>query len=177
MCEKCKQNPASVTLHHNINGKITKYNLCEECAASTMNSISSLADSAANDISSLVFDSVFKNFVNSILNFAGDIKEKEPGGPFKELKCPSCGLTYEGFRSSVKLGCADCYNTFRGQLLSFFKNMQGSASHTGKLPVKGGAQLIKVREADRLRKRLRQHIEAEEFEEAAKIRDKIKELS
>jgi len=163
LCDKCKQNTALVRIQQNINGKVTEINLCEECAAIT----------AGN----LPFDMIFKTFMNSVMGFSDNFKEKEADSVFEEIKCPTCGLTYEGFKSSAKLGCADCYNAFRAQLITFFKSMHGSAAHTGKLPAKGGARLIRLRETEQLKKILKQHIEAEEFEEAAKIRDKIKKLT
>jgi len=165
LCDRCGKNAASVLIKQNINGKITEYNLCEECASHTTGS--------------LPFDTILKNFMNSVMGITGvgDVKEKENKAVLKDLKCPSCGLTYEGFNSCGKLGCAECYNAFRKQLLTLFKNVHGSASHTGKLPARGGAELLQLREIDKLKKQLKQLIEAEEFEEAAKVRDLIKALS
>ena len=164
LCSKCKKNPATMLIKQNINGKITEYNLCEECAALT----------AGN----MPFDTMLKNFMNSVMGLAGadGIKEKETTAVLKELKCPKCGLTYEGFNSSGKLGCANCYNAFRKQLITLFKNVHGSTSHTGKLPARGGAELVQIREIDRLKRRLKNLIDLEEFEEAAKVRDMLKAM-
>ena len=164
LCDKCKKNPSSVLIKQNINGNITEYNLCEECAALTAGNIP--------------FNMILKNLMNSVMGIAGvgDIKEKETKAVLKDLKCPSCGLTYEGFNSSGKIGCAKCYNAFRKQLTTLFKNIHGSAVHTGKLPSRGGAELIQIREIDRLKRQLKNLVELEEFEEAARVRDILKEM-
>ncbi len=48
--------------------------------------------------------------------------------------------------------------------------------HTGKLPKKADAALKLKREGERLRRQLQEAILNEEFEKAAKIRDKIREI-
>jgi len=158
LCDKCKKHPASVIIHQNINGNVTEYNLCAECAAASAGSVS--------------FDTIVKGFMNSVMGLPSFAEI--PGEEIEDISCPSCKLTYDGFKSTGKLGCADCYNSFRKQLLTLFKNVHGSASHTGKLPKRSGSELIKLRETDMLKDRLKKHIELEEFEEAAKIRDIIK---
>ena len=169
LCDKCKQNPASVIMHvqDGINGTIAVLNLCTECAA---------AMSPGN----MSFEDIVKNFMNSVMGLSGDFEEKDNsggGGIYDALKCNTCGLTYEGFKASGKLGCADCYNAFRQPLSKLFKNIHGGSVHTGKLPARGGAALLKVRETGKLREQLKKHIEEEEFEEAAKVRDMIKKLN
>jgi protein arginine kinase activator len=165
LCDKCKKNPASVLIKQNINGHLAQFNFCEGCAAGA-------AAFAAGNMS---FDTILKNLMNSLMGFSDDFHqmEKESHG----LSCSLCALTYEGFKSTGKVGCAECYNAFRNQLITLFKNVHGSANHAGKLPVMGGAQLIKVREVEKLKDRLKKLIDDEEFEEAAKIRDRIKELT
>ena len=161
LCDKCKKKQATIVKLQIINDNITEYNLCEECAST----------------GNMPFETIFKHIMNSLIGLSDNFEEHEEEKIFKDIKCPGCGLTYEGFKSLLKLGCSDCYNTFRNQLTAFFKNMQGNVAHTGKLPVKSGAQLIKLREADHLKKHLKKLIDSEEFEEAAKIRDKIKALT
>jgi len=127
----------------------------------------------------MTFENMIKTFMNSVMGISpsSDTQEQESDSSHAAIACARCGLTYEGFKSSGKLGCSDCYNAFRNQLINLFKNVHGSAVHTGKLPLRGGAQLTKVREVERLRDRLKKLVGDEEFEEAAKVRDKIKELT
>ena len=51
-----------------------------------------------------------------------------------ELKCPLCGHTYSDFRKSGKLGCGECYNTFRAPLSVTLKQIHQNPVHKGKVP-------------------------------------------
>ncbi|MDP6685326.1 MAG: UvrB/UvrC motif-containing protein, partial [Candidatus Omnitrophota bacterium] len=100
-----------------------------------------------------------------------------------KLKCPRCGLTYEDFKKVGRLGCGECYTAFKEVLLPLLKRIHGSTQHYGKAPQnfqkpkpsipapsksKNGLQELK----DKLQKA----IQNEEFEEAAKLRDKIRDV-
>jgi protein arginine kinase activator len=74
------------------------------------------------------------------------------------------------------LGCGECYKTFGKELESIFKNVQSSSRHNGKFPQKAGAEHLMKRELDKLRLTLAKAVESEEYEEAAKLRDRIREL-
>jgi protein arginine kinase activator len=91
-------------------------------------------------------------------------------------KCANCGLTYSDFKKIGRLGCSDCYDTFRKYLGPLLKKIHGSGIHTGKSPVKGARVAKKKGDVGGLRNDLQRAIEAEAFEEAAKIRDQIKEM-
>jgi protein arginine kinase activator len=93
-----------------------------------------------------------------------------------KLKCPKCGLTYEDFKKVGRLGCGECYTAFRDALLPLLKRIHGSNQHCGKSPKKA-AKVVKAKnELLELKDKLQKAIQREEFEEAAKLRDKIREL-
>ena len=91
-------------------------------------------------------------------------------------KCPHCGLTYADFRKSGRLGCAQCYYTFKDSLSSLLKRVHGSSEHVGKVPALAGKEVAVSRTLKELREKLHRSIQKEEFEEAAKLRDRIREL-
>jgi protein arginine kinase activator len=90
--------------------------------------------------------------------------------------CEACGLTYLEFRNQGRFGCEHDYDAFKAELLPLLESIHGDAKHTGKtprrLPRTPGAQL----ELTNLRRRLQQLVTEENYEEAARIRDRIKEL-
>ena len=96
------------------------------------------------------------------------------------LKCGKCGTTYEEFLHKGRFGCAQCYRSFRSQLGPALRGIQGAETHSGKRPKshRETTETIvkKLSEADRLTLELQEAIEKEEFEEAARLRDRIKEL-
>jgi protein arginine kinase activator len=85
-------------------------------------------------------------------------------------------MTYEQFKTCGKLGCAHCYHTFANEMESLMKNVQGSTRHEGKYPKRSGVEMRQKREAEQLRTQLQKAISEENFEEAAALRDRIKEL-
>jgi len=91
-------------------------------------------------------------------------------------KCSNCGLTYADFRKIGRLGCGECYSSFKKYLTPLLKRIHGSSQHHGKSPLKISGVLKEKTDLQELRNRLKTAIDTEAFEEAAKIRDKIREL-
>ena len=90
--------------------------------------------------------------------------------------CANCGMTYDDFRRVGRLGCAECYTTYKRSLASLLKRIHGAPHHVGKAP----ARLLKApaakMELGELKRRLERAIEMEEFEEAARLRDRVREM-
>lgn len=100
----------------------------------------------------------------------------QPTVPKEEKKCPICGCTYSDFRRSGKLGCGECYNTFRNAVSDTLKQIQPSISHTGKLPSKSGEELKLKRKYDSLKQELARAVKEEDYEKAAKLHKQIREI-
>ena len=92
------------------------------------------------------------------------------------LRCPSCGLSYEDFKKKGRLGCGKCYETFRRSLLPLLKKIHSATTHVGKTPASLEKRASSQLKTEELYQRLRRTIQLEEYEEAAKLRDQIKEL-
>ncbi|NLE65424.1 MAG: hypothetical protein GX606_05880 [Elusimicrobia bacterium] len=117
-----------------------------------------------------------------------DFGKQIPATAKEELKCPTCGLTYDEFRKLGRFGCAQCYVAFHSQLRTLLKKIHGSNSHLGKHPEhvsplvidevpSSGAVTDPGEEAlDHLRLRLQKAIMEEDFEQAAVLRDKIRKI-
>ena len=154
LCEKCKKNIATVYLEKNINGEKTRHNLCQECAFESHMNIS--------------FNHMFQSFLNSFKPNSADIEK------LQNHKCDSCGMMYNDFRKTARLGCSGCYSSFSSELSEIFRNIQSNQKHFGKIPKKSGEELVRQRELVTLKKMLKKAIESEEYEEAANLRDKIR---
>jgi len=92
------------------------------------------------------------------------------------IKCPNCGMTYQNFRKLGRLGCSVCYEAFKKELAPLLKRIHGSDRHVGKVPLKGGKTIKDTRTLQDLKLQLEKAIQTEEFEDAAKLRDKIRDL-
>lgn len=165
LCQNCQQRPATVHLTKIINFEKTELHLCEICAKA-----------AGNELG-IMFGTNF-SFQNFIAGLLGDgessIAQKTSLGG--EPRCPNCGLTYSDFRNAGLLGCGECYYHFRSGLEPLFKKIHGSATHTGKVPRRTGGKVRIRKEIQDLRRQLQLAIQKEDYEQAASLRDQIRQL-
>ena len=80
------------------------------------------------------------------------------------------------FADRGKLGCDNCYSTFKKYLTPVLKRIHGAGSHSGKIPVRSGDRLAVKRRLDSLRVKLKEAVAAEEYEKAAEYRDMIRAM-
>jgi protein arginine kinase activator len=158
LCDDCGKNQATVHLTEIIDESMNELHLCEECArqkSAQMEQQFGLSDLLAG-----------------MVEFEKTAKEAET----VTVKCANCGLTYADFKKIGRLGCGECYDAFRKYLWPLLKKIHGSSKHLGKTPLKVTRVIKKKIDLQELRNKLQRAIETEAFEEAAKIRDQIKEL-
>ena len=163
LCDVCGKNPATVHLTEIIDEQMNELHLCEDCAhqkSAAMEQQFGLSDLLAG----------MADFEKPSAN-----KEEE----MITAKCPDCGLTYTDFKKIGRLGCGECYNVFRKYLAPLLKRIHGSNQHIGKNPLKTKT-ITKVykkkTDVEELKSQLQKAIQKEAFEEAARLRDQIKEI-
>jgi protein arginine kinase activator len=86
------------------------------------------------------------------------------------LKCPECGLKYAQFRTDGRLGCPEDYDVFREVLLPLLEKIHMNVDHAGKVP--RAVQRTHLRQE--LEERLDAAVAAEDYEDAARLRDALK---
>jgi len=160
LCQICKQAPATISVTQIFNGEKKHLKLCEKCAAAK-GGLHSLSDLSA----------FFEKALSGILGLAADLPEKHG----TEIECPGCHLTLSRFEREGLLGCPQCYETFKDELAILLRRMHGSNKHIGTQPQHLRLPQQKA-ELEKLRRQLRQAVETEEYELAAKYRDMIKNI-
>jgi protein arginine kinase activator len=165
ICQECHQRPATLHFTKIINGEKTEFHICEVCAQEKGD----------------MFPGGLGNFsIHHLLS--GLLNNTDPGvNTFKvqqeaPLRCDTCGLTYSQFSKSGRFGCSNCYKAFKEKLDPLFRRVHGNTHHSGKVPERSGGAIKLKKEVSQLKEELRRRIEREEFEQAAKIRDRIREL-
>ncbi|MFO0981131.1 MAG: UvrB/UvrC motif-containing protein [Planctomycetota bacterium] len=91
-------------------------------------------------------------------------------------KCPDCGMTYQEFRTKGRFGCANDYNVFKDGIVPLLEKIHGSSQYIGKVPHKVGIERSYELELLMLRQKLQSVVKNEEYEEAARLRDRIQTL-
>ena len=103
----------------------------------------------------------------------------EPEDSLDELElqvCPNCGIAFKEFRAQGRLGCPHDYVVFEDELLPLLENIHGETTHVGKIP-KRSPQSSQIQfKLIKLRNELRSSVEEERYEDAARIRDSIRQL-
>ena len=166
LCQMCGQHPATNHIKTIVNGKLTQAHLCADCAKKQGYG-NLFADWGSG------FGSLLSGFMGS-------------AAPARQVtRCPGCGASFEDITRSGKIGCAECYHTFRGQLLPIIQRIHGTAQHKGKVPGSSALRvtdtnnkIVAVEETplEEKKRLLKQAIETQDFERAAVLRDEIKEL-
>ncbi|MFO0823921.1 MAG: UvrB/UvrC motif-containing protein, partial [Gemmataceae bacterium] len=87
------------------------------------------------------------------------------------MSCPRCGLTYAAFKGEGRFGCTHDYEVFRTVLEPLFERVHRATSHAGKIPSRARAAQI-----DGLRDRLKAAVASENYEQAARLRDLIRQM-
>ena len=159
-CEKCKAREATVLFKQTVNGETTTAHLCHECAAEMQQG---------------------GFFSAGSFPFGGNLFEglfgiSAPEKPTAKRTCPQCGATWSDLRREGKPRCAGCYEAFADELEPTIRSLYGTASHTGRAPAKCREQRNKEKKTALLKKQLREAVEAEQYEEAARLRDEIRTL-
>ena len=79
-------------------------------------------------------------------------------------------------RREGKVGCQACYEAFSAYLEPTLKRLHGGATHRGRSPVKYRKKPEKKNELENLEKELKASIDREDYENAALLLDKIREM-
>jgi protein arginine kinase activator len=170
LCEKCKKRTATVFYNENINGKTRSFSLCGECAAGLrekgeIKEITSMIGSFADPFSDLQ-ENLFGGFFG--------IPIKKAISPQK--KCATCASTYTDISQSGRVGCPNCYVTFKEELLPTLRSIHGTTSHTGSVPSRHRAKQARNERLKLLKKQLHEAVQKEDYESAAALRDEIRTL-
>jgi protein arginine kinase activator len=87
-----------------------------------------------------------------------------------------CGIKFVEFRNTGRLGCPHDYQEFREELTPLLENIHGETAHRGKVPRRQPQNKETQSELMQLRKQLLQAVTREAYEEAARLRDRIRAL-
>jgi protein arginine kinase activator len=158
LCDICKQNVATVHLTQMVEGKTKKVDLCETCSKEK-----GVDDPTGFSLADLLLG-------------LGAAQEMAQAAAGTDLKCPVCGFTQADFKKTGRLGCAECYTTFGEGLEGLLKSMHKGIKHVGKVPMQLQHHKDCVEKLARLQKELEKAVADEDFEQAAVLRDEIKQV-
>ncbi len=156
ICDACKEKTANVFLTQIVDGKMQKVNLCEACSEEK-----GVTNPHGFELADLLLG----------IGASQEMQKSSAGA-----KCPTCGFSQADFKKTGRFGCAQCYEVFSEGLEGMLKNMHRGLEHKGKVPAR--LQRIKEREEElkKLQRDLRKAVTDENYEQAAELRDKIRQF-
>ncbi|ADL53432.1 UvrB/UvrC motif-containing protein [Clostridium cellulovorans] len=165
ICEKCKENEATIHIEKYINGEKEEMNLCEKCAKET---------GAFGMMGSSIFgDFTFQNILSGFMDYV-NIGKSSNDIPKTEVTCSGCGTTLSEFSKKGIVGCDTCYKDLGSYIMPIVKKVQKNVEHKGKIPEKLEKTIKNKKYLLKLKEELQKAILEENFEHAAELRDEIK---
>jgi protein arginine kinase activator len=149
-----------VHIHQVSGAEEIHLHLCEDCAAHK--GISSSEKPSELSVSHLLADLLEAN------GSAKKIRSKKI--------CPQCGMTLRELKSKRKVGCNECFSTFAAEIRNVVHESFGKVQHRGKYPLRVQSYKMYLLDIQNLKKKLQKAVREEDYEKAAKLRDKIEEL-
>jgi protein arginine kinase activator len=154
-CQSC-ENPATVHLTDIVNGKKKELHLCQTCAEKQQ----FLAHHELN------LPAILQTLIGQ---HVGQLSDE-----LARLTCPVCGIKYMEFRAEGRLGCPHDYTVFRAGLQPLLMRIHRAERHVGKSPARRPTRQAVQSEIE-LRRQLRAAVDEERYEEAARLRDLLRQ--
>lgn len=159
-CQICDEKAASVHVQQIVGNEVVELHICQDCAQKR-----GITDGGGRIELSL------SQLLTGLVSTQKSARSEKTAD-----KCPSCGLTLVEFRKDGRLGCPECYTTFKREIEVFLQNTTGATRHKGKYPARLKAYKSLLIDRELLKDRLKEAVSNEDYEKAAIIRDKIRTI-
>lgn len=173
LCEHCKKNEATIHFREATDGQTREIHLCADCARL-------LGYGQAGSPPPYPFADMsngWQDFLGSL--FSQAMPAQGPRGKV----CDFCGTTFEEFAKTAMAGCPHCYRAFYNELLPSVERIHGKTHHVGKVPHSASREVLRRRQQadarrqiDDMKRRLDEAVQAQEYEQAAVLRDRIRAM-
>ena len=151
-CEMCNKNEAEIAVKQVTDGVLKELFVCKECSGK---------EALGAQTPPSFADFLFGVGVEAPMEKAGT-----------DRCCEACGINFSEFREKNRLGCPECYTAFADELSLLLGSMHSGPRHTGKVP----SSASKEKELKSASTELNRAVADEDFEKAAKLRDRIHSL-
>ena len=177
---KCRACPKAAVLHITEvlpDDRFEELHFCEECGRRYLSAAPE--SGKASKVAAPDETDEFAEAIDAAVLDDGAISFPEADGP-DARPCEVCGLKFVEFRNRGRLGCPHDYDHFREELLPLLESIHGDTAHAGKTPKAPARPTPKpprdAGELTSLRKKLTRAVKDEDYEAAARLRDRIREL-
>jgi len=166
-CERCKKCEATIHLTEIIKDVKSEIHLCEACARE------------------VGLNAKLSNFSLSIPEMLSFLDITEIDENVEDARCKTCNRSFIEYNKTGKLGCPDCYDSFYDSMKSVVVSYHGDKKHVGKSPrytIESIRETVTVnapgknKSLSELQRQLENAVMEERYEDAAVLRDRLKEV-
>mgnify|MGYP003592842002 CR=1 FL=1 len=161
LCERCRKKESTVHLTEVIKSVRSEVHLCEQCARE------------------IGLNSKLNNYALSIPDMLSFMDE-EPSELAQECSCSVCGTSGSDIETNGRAGCPNCYTSLRDYLEIAYPEFQNA--YKGKHPaalqdreICSSAAECEEEKQTKLKIELEEAVREERYEDAARLRDALKE--
>jgi protein arginine kinase activator len=153
-CQICQRREATVHIKQVQDGNVREIHACAECA--TEHGMEGISPMELTDFL-----------------FGVGASQEDVRSPADDKRCCACGFTGKDFKKTSRLGCMRCYETFAEDVQPMLNSMHRGDQHVGKVPARERKRYDTVM----LEQEMAIAVQAQDFDAAARCRDRIRELS
>lgn len=160
ICQKCHKNLATIRYAEVINGRVSDLMICSECYTAMEQ-----ADTTGFEIA-------------GVAPTPKRARARQPAARkvAARKRCASCGMELQHVLETGMVGCAVCYQEFRDELAPLLADLHAGLRHRGKMrDIDDDRERLRA-ELQTKRALLRTALQMENYEEAATLRDVIREI-
>ena len=154
-CDKCGK-PSVYRSTLIVNGISQTTNLCQDCA---------IKEGVFATEQSSLFDDMFSVFADML-----------PFEKANNISCPVCKTSLREFKTTQKLGCANCYEVFRSEVENLIKRIAPFEKHKQQAIKATKTKQTKQEKIEDLKEKMKTAVAEERYEDAAKIKKQIQKL-
>ncbi|MCF6284724.1 MAG: UvrB/UvrC motif-containing protein [Candidatus Hydrogenedentes bacterium] len=160
ICQKCHKRPGTIRYAEVVDGRVTDQFWCSECLALQRNG------GEGFEISAVAPTRPTRNSIHSVVSRVVRAQQT----------CPECDTPLQEIFDTNRVGCVSCYDAFGNELTELLSRLHSRATHTGKSAHLTDARSQLRSDLRSKRSLLRSVLKAEDYEEAATLRDEIRAL-
>ena len=160
LCDGCKQKEANIVLHMMTNGQVATRSLCADCAQKAHTEMTK----------------AFATMGMQIEGLQGMVERtQEERDSIPRMMCSNCRTAYTEIGYYTIFGCPRCYSAFHQQVVDYLTSLR--PVEQAEIPVPDAMPALPVPTAEELSARLDEALRAEDYEQAAALRDQLKAMA
>jgi protein arginine kinase activator len=174
-CQLCAKRPATTHLTElDASGGNRELHLCGHC----IQSLGIPLQDGPPPIAELI-----EKGAEDVVAATSEVAGNEVAEVVEDETCPQCGLAFSEYTANNLFGCAHDYAAFSEQLEPLLKRYHGATRHVGRAPTRtpepapaAEAVATPLGTRRRLEAALKDAVTHEHYEEAARVRDQLRQL-